>query len=360
MPMKLNQALALFLPVALCLLPVATGCRKSDDNQAAKEAPVVGKPSDPAVPLKAEWRPGYRYVMQMDMNQSSQMQFGPRAVNQDTTMAQDYSITVTNVEDGNRGLELEIQSIAIDVVWGDQTVLRYDSLNKVTPSEGPGVELLDKLIGGRVRLLVTPDNDVLKVEGIKELLARVDQGGGQGNRAGGARGMMSGILQRIYNEDYFKQLIDLTGFPNNPVQIGESWPVKKEINSGMAGTMIIDVTNTLSGWQERGKYKCARIGFEGTLASQSSAGAPGPFGGAIQLEDGKISGSSWFAPEIGLPIESAINQSYNVTGTRPTMPGRRGTNAPAAGDGASEKFSFPTSQTISIKLADVVPLAPQP
>ncbi|MBI5385023.1 MAG: hypothetical protein HZA90_10095 [Verrucomicrobia bacterium] len=364
--MKANRHLLLSAALGAGVL-LAAGCRKSQDSDKPKDAPVSGKPSDPPAELKAEWKPGYRFVMHMEMNQNSQWQFGPRPTTQDTSMSTDYALSVTNAPDGHRGMELEIQSLALDVSFGENTIIRYDSLNKVAPSEGPGVDALDKLIGGRIRYLVAPNNEIVQVDGVKELVDRVEGtggGAGAGGPGGGRRGarglgMMGGALRGIYNAEYFKQLVDLSGLPKEAVRVGDHWTMDKEISAAAVGTILLRTTNTLAGWQEREGRKCARIEFTGTMSTKpGAAGATGPaaapWGGGMKLEDGKVNGTSWFAPEIGMVIESASEQSYNVSGTRPAMGGRRGTNAPPQATNAPpEKFTSPVKQTVSVKLVEV-------
>jgi len=255
----------------------------------------------------------------------------------------------------------------LDVGSGETTWLRFDSLNKVTPNEGPGVEQLEKLIGGRIRLLVDATNKVTNVEGVKELAARVEDtaGAAAGGRRGGRLlgGMLGPILQRIYSAEYFKQILEAGGLPQGAVRIGETWSVQKEIPGQLVGTLLLNTTNKLRGWQQREGGQCARIEFAGTLATKSGQVEGIPFGGAMKVEGGQISGTSWFSPDLGLPVESAINQSYNVTGTLPKWggPRRGGTNAPVRANNAPPaQFTSPVHQTISVELTAVPAPDPAP
>ena len=364
--MKPSRNVVLLASFSACLLWGA-GCRKSTDNSSAQEAPITGKPSDPPVEMKAQWKPGRRYLMHLEMNQSMLMPWGRQPTTQEMSLGQDYAISVTNAPDGGRGLELEIQSLALDVGSGETTWLRFDSLNKVTPNEGPGVEQLEKLIGGRIRLLVDATNKVTNVEGVKELAARVEDtaGAAAGGRRGGRLlgGMLGPILQRIYSAEYFKQILEAGGLPQGAVRIGETWSVQKEIPGQLVGTLLLSTTNKLRGWQQREGGQCARIEFAGTLATKSGQVEGIPFGGAMKVEGGQISGTSWFSPDLGLPVESAINQSYNVTGTLPNWggPRRGGTNAPVRANNAPPaQFTSPVHQTISVKLTEVPAPDPAP
>lgn len=332
----------------------------------SKQTPITGKRTDPPVELKAEWKPGKRYVMLLELNQGAQMNFGQRPTSQETVFSQDYTVTVTNASDGARGLEMEIQSLAIEVAFGETTVLRYDSLNKVAPPEGRGVENMEKLIGGKVRFLVNADNKVTEVDGVKELIQRVTgapntpeaadpaAGGRRGRRGIMGAGDASGAMQMLYNGDYLKQFVDISGLPSSAQRIGDTWTTKREINAMMMGTLVVNTTNTFRGWQVHEGKKCARIEFSGNLEAKADRAEGMPWAGLVKIENGKVQGTSWFSPDIGMAVETSVNQSYNITGTIPQW-GRRGggTNAPAATNAPPQRFSIPNRISVNLKLTDV-------
>ena len=365
--MKPSQSLFCCATLSAALL-LTGGCKESGERAAAEEAPITGKPTDPPVEMKAQWKPGQRYTMHLEMTQSGQMPWGRGTGGQESSIGQDYTVTATDVPGGGRKLDLEINALAVEAGAGDRVWLRYDSLNKVTPNEGPSVELLDKLIGGRIRYLLDADNKVTQVDGVQELFARLDGGAanttrGPGGQRGGGRfggGGPGGILQRFYNADVFKQLVDVSGLPQNATRIGDTWSVTKDVPAAVVGTLVLTTTNRLKGWQVRDGKNCARIEFTGTLVPKGKTENL-PFLGGLKLENGKINGTSWFSPDIGLPVETTLNQTYTLTGTRAAnFAPRRGTNAPAGATNAPpEKFSSPMRQTFSVKLTEVQP-APAP
>ena len=356
------------LSAGLLLVP---GCGKPAGSSPASEAPITGQPSDPPVEMKAEWKPGHRYLLHLEMNQSAVSPWGRQTAPQETSVGQDCAITVTNAPGGGRGLELEIQSLAVESGSGENTWLRFDSLNKVTPSEGPGVEQLEKLIGGRVRLLLDAGNKVVAVDGLKELAARAEDstgnvaantGGKRGGRAVG--GMTAFLIQRISSADYFKQIVETSSLPQGAVRIGDSWTVQKEMPGNLVGTLVVNTTNILRGWQNHDNRNCARVEFAGALAIKPGRPENLTFGASTKLEDGQISGTSWFSPDVGFPIERTFTQSYTVTGMRTVWTGgprRSVTNAPVRATNAPmEKFVSPNRLTISVKLLDVQSLEQTP
>ena len=256
--MKPNQSLFCCTALSAALL-LTSGCQKSGERVAEENAPITGRPSDPPVEMKAQWKAGQRYAMHMEMSQSGQMPWGRGTGGQESSLGQDYAVTVTDAPGGGRALDLEILSFAAEAGAGDRVWLRYDSLNKVTPNEGPGVELLDKLLGGHIRYQLDADNKVTQMDGVQELFARVDGGaanpaGGPGARRGGGGRFGGGgplaILQRFYNADLFKQLVDVGSLPQSATRIGDTWTVQKEIIAAVPGALLVSTTNTLKGWQQ--------------------------------------------------------------------------------------------------------------
>jgi hypothetical protein len=118
--------------------------------------------------------------------------------------------------------------------------------------------------------------------------------------------------------------------------------------------MNIDLNYTFKGWEQREKRKCVALDFTGTMASKGEAPAPGvgPMGMTMKVESGKLSGKTWFDPDLGHPVEIAINQDMIMLMTIPT-PGMRGkTNA--AQPPVSQSVTNHTKQNVVIKLVEVV------
>jgi len=333
--MKLKIKFLHAAAILCCALALITGCKKKEGGAAsAGEAKITGSPSDPPVAIVAKWTAGQRYIMRMESAQTMQLPniFGGRGPGAGGTnnppvennFAQEYALTVTNAADNNRGLEMEILTIELQAGRGDQQQINYDSQNKVTRDAGPMTDAFDKMIGGKIYFLVSPESKVLKVEGIKELFDRIDSPADPANANTGARGAGRGgsaILRGVYNEDLFKQLIEMAGAPPNAVHVVESWDYSRDVTAPMVGAMTVAVTNTLRGWQEHDKRKCARVEFTGSITSSGNGGAS-PLGIRLAIDDGKVSGRYWYAPYIGMALETIIDQNYTMT-----MSGMAGRNA---------------------------------
>src|SRR5262249_50546424 len=145
------------------------------------EEPITGSKSDPPVEMKAEWKAGKRYTFHLDFVLDNQMPAGRRGNpnagplrQMETTLGQDYSVTVTNTApDGSRGLLLEIHALTMNIASGDTYVMNYDSDNpSVGFSDGSLAEQLQKLIGGKIRYQLSPENKVMRMDGFQELMDR--------------------------------------------------------------------------------------------------------------------------------------------------------------------------------------------
>jgi hypothetical protein len=352
-PRTVKHHLTLLLGCILGLFS-ATGCRQSSSEHPIKEPPITGRRSDPPTELKADWKPGQRYVMHLDSTHTAEIGFGRQPTSQETTISLDYAVAVTNAAAGGRGLEMEIRGLAVDSHNGDRNVYHFDSLNKAVPNQGPGVEMLQRLIGGRIWFLMDSSNHVAQVEGIKALMERA-----QGDLGAGAqdqrRNWMSGLMERVFNPDYFSQMIETGTLPASATRIGDTWTHQREIDVGLVGRLVVCSTNTLRGWQEHAGKRCARIEFKGTLALKTGQ-AEGPLAFiGLTLQDGQVSGRSWFDPAVGLPVETVLDQSCSVSGSMPNF-GRR--NNPQGTNTGPQRFSFPWRQTVSTSLVVVEPAEP--
>jgi hypothetical protein len=165
-------------------------------------------------------------------------------------------------------------------------------------------------------------------------------------------------------------ILDLSGLPDKPVRVGDSWPVQREAgpSAGPGGALVLNATYTLKGWQEHEQKRCARIDIIGTLAPKTG-NAPARQGTPSPLEKSKVTGHCWLDPVLEFPIETALDQSYTVNsvvaqfrqGTNALARTRQGaTNPPpqqALGTNAPpQKVSSSARQTLSIKLVEVTTL----
>jgi hypothetical protein len=184
-------------------------------------------------------------------------------------------------------------------------------------------------------LLIDAEGKVDKVLGMEEWL---DQIAGEG--PGPGRQMVS----QQFNEAYFRQIADFArGLPDKPVEVGDSWPYEIEMPAGPMGKIKVNSTFILKGMEDRDKYKCAVMDVLGTFKGTGGAEPAGPMG-QMNIEQGKMQGTSWFDPELGALVESSVDQSMRIKGEMPGAPG---------GNASAPQFTSDISQTVSMKLVEL-------
>ncbi len=309
-----------------------------------KESPITGKPSDPPAELTVAWKAGQRYQMSLDMNQTCGYRIRSNTAPMETVFTQDYAVNVTSGDGGNRNLELEILGFTLETTSGGRIVMNFDSLNKAASSEGNAVaQSLGKLVGGRVRYEVSPENKILSTDGVKDLVARAASATASTTPT---RAVI--VARRHFNTDGLKQMIELGAPPPGPVRIGTQWTVERDINAGIHGTFRLVTTNTFAGWQLRDRVNCARINITGTLSATTVTGL-GPAAsavGSMKISNGKLTGKSWINPTLGLPVETIFDATYDAPVIVP--PSRRDPTAETISTTIS-----PARQSLSIKLTEV-------
>src|SRR4051812_25088920 len=105
------------------------GCSKSNQSPSTAADPkLTGSSSDPPLDLRVNWQVGGRYVMRMEMKQTSEFRRGTSEDargNQQLTLAHEYAIAVTNTPErsGFRKLDVELLSVEMEETSGERTYL---------------------------------------------------------------------------------------------------------------------------------------------------------------------------------------------------------------------------------------------
>ena len=334
----MNKNLILIATVLALSLPWV-GC-----NQSGKlNQPSTFKPPAGPMELKVKWLPGERIVQDMDMKQNMELSLPgqPGPMKQDLTMGQEYELAVLNADsDGGHEVEMEFLSARMGMTMGGKTVLDYDSAKKSSADKAnPVADMFGKIVGSKLRFFLNASNDVEQIEGVDELTKRLASGGQADPLA---------PLKSMYGEGYIKQMMSANRFlPPKAVQPGDTWPVQFEFPMGTMGTLVVDYNFTFQSWEMRGKRNCARLEFQGTLKTKPDQNS-NPAGMSISIPDGNSSGASWFDPELGIIIETTMNQDMNMVINMPMNP--RG-NPGAAG--AMQTITNRMNQVMTIKLVSV-------
>jgi hypothetical protein len=300
----------LLIAVTLALSLSWVGCNKSGKLDTKSEFKT---PSGP-VELKLKWPLGERVVMDMDMKQNMEMFMPnqPGSVKQDMTMGQKYGLTVLKeTPGGGHEVEMEYLSARMAMTMGGKSMLNYDSDKKAESDKAnPMAGIFGKIIGSKIQYFLDASNEVERIEGVNELMDRLSSGGP-------ADAGVEMFKSAMFSKDQFKQMMNANRFmPPKPVQPGDTWPVKQSFEMGPLGTMTMDFDCNLQRWEMHGKRNCARIEFQGTLKSTPGTNA-NPAGISMSILEGNSSGVTWFDPELGIGIDTTMNQDIKMSMTMP-------------------------------------------
>ncbi len=328
--MKYN---ALPLSFVLFLATAFLGCNKSGPSSGGAKSDDSGG----TVLLKAKWPVGNRYVYRMDLDQHSTNQIPqmPKPMQQDVLMAMTYAITVLKETEGDgRELEMEFLANEMEVKMGEQVVMSFDSKETAKDdAQNPFSAPYRKMIGSKLRMQMDAQGRLEKVIGLDEWVDNVSGGG-----------LAKQMIRQQFNEGYFRQIADFgMAFPTKPVRSGESWPFKMEVPAGPIGKIALDLKITFKGREDREQRKTVRLVSSGALKSSSAGGEAGPMG-KMNIEKGKMAGTSWFDPELGALVESEGDQSMRIRGEVPNQEG---------GKGAPAGFTSDVAQKIKLKLVEL-------
>jgi hypothetical protein len=313
------------------------GCNKSGKLNTAS---TFTAPSGP-MELKVKWPLGERVVQNMEVKQTAEITVPnqPNPILQEMTMGQEYGLTVLKeYPEGGREVELEFLGLSMVMRMGGKPMVDYDSAKKsADDGKNPVAVMFQKIIGAKLLYHLDASNRVERIEGVDTLLAQLESGGRPDLTAG---------LKSMFNEGYFKQIMDTTRYlPSKPVQPGDTWPIQMEIPMGQIGIIKIDYTVTFQGWEQHGKRTCARLEVQGTLKSNPDPDAK-TAGLSMNISEGTVSGVSWFDPELGMAIDASMDQGMKMTMTIPVNPRGNAT-------GKTQTIGSNMKQVVTIKLESV-------
>ena len=324
---------------ALALSLTWTGCNKSGKlSQTSTFTPPAGP-----VELKLKWPQDEHILQDMDMKQTMQFSIPgqPAPMKQEMTMGQGFALTVLQANaDGTHEVEMEFLSARMNSTMGGRKLIDYDSTKKINPDKpNPVAGILGKIVGSKIRYFLGVTNEVLRREGIDEMMTRL---------ASGASAPELAQLKNSFNDSYFKQLMSANLFlPAKPVQPGDTWPVQVQYPMSTMGTLLLNYTFTFKSWEMHGPRNCARLEFAGDIKSTPDTNSS-PTGMQINVTDGSVSGVSWFDPDLGIVIDTTMEQDMDMVIKVPMA--RRG-NADAAAQ--MQSITNQMTQTINLKLISV-------
>jgi RNA polymerase sigma factor (sigma-70 family) len=261
------------------------------------------------VEMQTKWQAGKKYVMHSEDIQTTETKQPnqPKPVKQLQKKTQDYNISlVRELDNGGWLLQLEFEGLATEVSEGSRKVFSADSTqDPAQDAKNPVGARLRKMVGARLQYFVNANDKVEKMEGYAELVSRV----------AGENPWEQAAFRDLFSENALEKLgsfaEDTT--PRRVVKLGDSWAIKLEVPSNV-GILDVDVRCTFKNWEQHANRKCMHIKCTGNFSLQAGPDAPNL---PVKIEKGRFTGDIWFDPELGMMVESALDEDMNLKITRP-------------------------------------------
>jgi hypothetical protein len=223
-------------------------------------------------------------------------------VKQVQKMTQDYNFSlVRELDNGGQQLQLEFESLALEVMVGDRKVFSADSSqNPAQDAQNPVGARLRKMAGARLQYFIDANGKVERMEGYPELV----------NRVAGENPREQAAFRDSFSESTLKQSgsIGEDTTPRRVVKLGDSWPMRLEVPNDN-GSLNVDLKCVFKNWELHANRKCMRINVTGDFSPQA---APNTASLPAKIIMGKLSGEVWFDPALGMIVEIALDENVNV------------------------------------------------
>ncbi|MHC4404828.1 MAG: DUF6263 family protein [Planctomycetota bacterium] len=254
----LRKKYPLALSVAVLAIAVGTSCGPSSEENGGP--PPLGdlKPTGEKIELRLRFKEGDSIKQKMITDQ--QIVQTIQGQKQDMQQAMEMGMTqdVEKVNpDGSARIKVTYHSVKM-VQQAPPPVgkIEYDSANPPA-NVHPMAAGMAALVGQSFTIEMTPEGTVTKVEGADEMLERI----AEQVPAGGA--MVKEQLKKQFGDEALKQMMEKVTaiYPDNPVDIGDSWNTSIEVTTGFPismentytliarrdGVAVLDVRSTVKG-----------------------------------------------------------------------------------------------------------------
>jgi RNA polymerase sigma factor (sigma-70 family) len=128
------------------------------------------------VEMQMKWQAGKKYVMHRETIQTTETKppNQPKSVKQVQKMTQDFNLSlVRELDNGGQQLQLEFESLAMEVGDGERKLFSADSTqDSALDAKNPVGARLRKMVGARLQYFINANGKVEKMEGYPELVNR--------------------------------------------------------------------------------------------------------------------------------------------------------------------------------------------
>jgi hypothetical protein len=218
---------------------------------------------------------------------------------------------------------------------------RYDSAQSPAADNSEVAKVFKTVLSAKVRCLLDASNQINRMEGVDELVNRLNVFEGAKLKPGmtwdsqalakvlsrlnsGTRQPFENTawgLKRMFSEDYFKSKFDPSFLPRKAVQPADTWSFSRESLNNKRGFLNVSIaqeyTVTFRSWEMRADGLCARLEYHGTEKTSPSQGPRPPIN---HVKEGTFSGVVWFDPQLGWGIEVNVNRDFKITSNKVALP----------------------------------------
>jgi serine/threonine protein kinase len=275
-----------------------------------KTTDQTSAPTPPAglVDLRMKWPPGKRYVVDIDLKQTTAILFRDRSGTVDENVVMANQVGLTGLQEppgGGHEVELEYLNFRMGIKLGDRTILDYDSASQSAANQtNEAAAVFGKIVGSKIRYFLNASNDAERLEGVAELVQRI--------KSVPQTDPLTGDIKNIFSAGYFEAVTNADPFlPHHAVQPGDTWTSHSEKAVTNVGIEATDYRVVFQTWETHENRQCARLQFQGVMKVK-----PDPDSNRDETtyhpRDGVSEGVAWFDPEMGQIIEINMKNDLNV------------------------------------------------
>lgn len=304
-------------------------------GQSSGSAPPAG-----LVELKEKWPAGKKFVLDYDLKQDTALLLQGRSNTVDETVTLGNRLrntVVRETSDGGHELEAEFLGAWMSIKMGDDMILDYNSANPSAANQTNGVAaVFGNIVGSKLRYFRDANNDATQLEGVDELVQRI--------QSVPQTSPLAGDMQKMFSAAYFEQLTNANPFlPRHAVQPGDTWSSHSEQPVADTGIEVWDFNGVFQNWEMHQGHRCARLELQGILKVKPDPNSKRDEA-TYHARDGVLEGAAWFDPELGQMIEEEIKNDFNVDKEA------RNPNGPPGATVPGQTVTTQRHQVITIKL----------
>lgn len=286
------------------------------------------------VALKLAWPVGKKLTMRMDSATVNQMVMGEgKSMRQVMAQRMDYSVSfLKKTPEGGVEMETEFLAVKMDMEAGG-VKMSFDSAQDKPTAANP-FAFMGAMVGKKFTTVLDSKGNVVRTEGVEKAFAGLD-----------SNPMLKEVLKKENLEkmsgcDLFSKCLG-----NRDVKVGESWSDTWNVDLGSLGKEQTKLNCTYVGMGKRLGRDCAQVDFTGDIGMKLEFGKGS--GMEMEIKDGKLKGTNWYAPDLGVVIESAMEQSLKLKMKMPAVEKKGKTQEP--GEVNSDLDTKLTVSLLSVK-----------